>query len=326
MRENENDELEKVVILVFICLYCFNVGDNMTKIDFEIGSSTIDNFLYWINERHQIYINRFEKKLPKPWSNDPIFQQWKFTNVFRQLDKGTIALHKALRHETNIPKVIFNVWWYRLFNRQEHIENLGLLEIDEFEKLEFYMRGKTGYGGKIFTSAHMTTGVLGEEKVETYLRAAKQANENCYKVAKVCAETDSMEKVFEELLKYYMIGRFVAYEIVCDLRFTGVLQPSDYLTWANIGPGAKRGLRRLGLPDTRKEMSSLIKLYNIVRNKSMDHVQKHFLSNRQMSSLATIIIYPPFELREIEHSLCEFDKYERIRLGQGRPKQKYKGY
>ena len=39
----------------------------------------------------------------------------------------------------------------------------------------------------------------------------------------------------------------------------------------------------------------------------------------------SFIIYPPFELREIEHSLCEFDKYERIRLGQGRPKQKYKG-
>jgi len=293
----------------------------MTKIDFETGSSTIDNFLYWINERHRIYLKRFKFCQPKPWSDDPIFQQWKFTNVFRQLDKGTIALHDALRHETSIPKIIFNVWWYRLFNRQEHIENLGPIEIDEFEKLESYMKKRKEHGYKIFTSAHMTTGVLGEEKINTYLRAAKQASEDCCKVAKVCTE-GSMEKVFEELLKYYMIGRFVAYEIVCDLRFTVALQPSDHLTWVNIGPGAKRGLLRLGLPHTRGEMSSLIKLYSIVKDKSMDYIRKHFLSNRQMSR----IIYPPFELREIEHSLCEFDKYERIRLGQGRPKQKYKGY
>ena len=29
------------------------------------------------------------------------------------------------------------------------------------------------------------------------------------------------------------------------------------------------------------------------------------------------------ELRDIEHSLCEFDKYERVRLNQGAPRSKY---
>jgi hypothetical protein len=29
------------------------------------------------------------------------------------------------------------------------------------------------------------------------------------------------------------------------------------------------------------------------------------------------------EMRDIEHSLCEFDKYERVRLGQGKPRSKY---
>jgi hypothetical protein len=32
---------------------------------------------------------------------------------------------------------------------------------------------------------------------------------------------------------------------------------------------------------------------------------------------------PMLEMRDIEHSLCEFDKYERVRLGQGRPRSKY---
>ena len=33
---------------------------------------------------------------------------------------------------------------------------------------------------------------------------------------------------------------------------------------------------------------------------------------------------PKLEMREIEHCLCEFDKYERTRLGQGRPRSFYK--
>ena len=32
----------------------------------------------------------------------------------------------------------------------------------------------------------------------------------------------------------------------------------------------------------------------------------------------------PLEMRDIEHCLCEFDKYERTRLGEGRPRAKYK--
>ena len=33
---------------------------------------------------------------------------------------------------------------------------------------------------------------------------------------------------------------------------------------------------------------------------------------------------PALEMRDIEHCLCEFDKYERTRLGEGRPRAKYK--
>lgn len=29
------------------------------------------------------------------------------------------------------------------------------------------------------------------------------------------------------------------------------------------------------------------------------------------------------DMRTIEHSLCEWDKYERVRLGQGKPRSKF---
>jgi hypothetical protein len=34
--------------------------------------------------------------------------------------------------------------------------------------------------------------------------------------------------------------------------------------------------------------------------------------------------WPAWEMREVEHTLCEFDKYERARLGEGKPRGVYR--
>jgi hypothetical protein len=49
---------------------------------------------------------------------------------------------------------------------------------------------------------------------------------------------------------------FMAYEVVTDLRHTRYLRnATDIMTWANAGPGAKRGLNRLlGRTSTRRSM------------------------------------------------------------------------
>jgi ppGpp synthetase/RelA/SpoT-type nucleotidyltranferase len=44
---------------------------------------------------------------------------------------------------------------------------------------------------------------------------------------------------------------------------------------------------------------------------------------RELLNIARAEHHLDFEMREVEHSLCEFDKYERTRLGQGRPRSKY---
>ena len=67
----------------------------MPKTDFEYGSSELETFWYWINERQRIYDMRAAGQA-KPWTKDEILQQYKFTNAFRQLDRGTVALTNAL--------------------------------------------------------------------------------------------------------------------------------------------------------------------------------------------------------------------------------------
>lgn len=273
------------------------------KNNFQCGETTIEAFFAFINERHAIWCRR-ASGLPKPWTEDPVFLDWKFTNVFRELDTGTIALRRYLTEfRFTEEETFFVIVWYRLFNLADHLEDGRL---GDYQSLEKYLRGKSG---KIFTSAHMTTGVFAEDKIDTYLRAAKQAwGRRQYYVKSIAGA--SMEAAFRALKELYMVGPFVAYEIVCDLRFTTLIDPSDRMTWANVGPGAARGLRRLGLPAT---LGSMVMLLEEAPKHLGPHFKKHLAG-----------VYPPFELREIEHSLCEFDKYRRVING-GRPRQKYSG-
>ena len=83
------------------------------------------------------------------------------------------------------------------------------------------------------------------------------------------------------------------------------------MTWANPGPGAKRGLNRIHL----RELEQTVKKdqLNFEMKQLLDYSPDYLENHMQ-----------PLEMRDIEHCLCEFDKYERVRLGQGRPRAKYK--
>lgn len=52
----------------------------------DIKSDNLRTFFSFISKRHLIYKNRFVEKLEKPWTDDKILMDFKFTNVFRDLD------------------------------------------------------------------------------------------------------------------------------------------------------------------------------------------------------------------------------------------------
>lgn len=285
--------------------------------DIKFGTVDITDLAAWINERHNIYLKK-EAGEPKPWTTDKIMQQYKFTNAFRQLDKGTVALRNMLKGKNATHSLIFfNICWYRLFNWYEHATELGF--VYDFTDLERYINLRHSKGKKIFTGAHMTTGVAFESKHISYLRAAREAWDRRIEFANFIHENQSMEAVFEKLLELYMVGRFIAYELVCDLRFTLLENAPDKCTWANLGPGAQRGLKRLGLPYETQEqgLTSMRLIYERLLGQLLN--EPAILSKEVMNASV------PFELREVEHSLCEFDKYCRVQFGEGRPRAKYAG-
>jgi len=295
----------------------------MPKNDFQPGSSSLEDFFKFINARHDIWVRRFVLEEPKPWTEEPIFLDYKFTNVFRQLDTGTIALRRLLALQSwdyhpnwnveekrqNDQQLIWTLCWYRLFNLDIHAYHwIDKKRIPSLRDLLSYVQQRDNDGLKVFTSAHLTTSELARDKIDTYSDAVESAWNYRSEVLDAARTWNTLESVFEPLKKIKCVGPFVAYEIICDLRFTKILNnAADINSWANVGPGAKRGLERLGMTPV---VSSMIALWGL----------------RQDRCSSNVLNAPvPFELREIEHSLCEFDKYERVRTGVGRPRQRYKG-
>jgi len=126
--------------------------------------------------------------------------------------------------------------------------------------------------------------------------------------------SNRMETVCTHLKELYMGGKFLAYELACDLRFTKLLdKATDTQTFANLGPGAQRGLKRLGMPhkNQKEGCQSMRELYDVLAT----HCISYHILNAPW----------PFELREVEHCLCEFDKYQRTKNGEGHPRSKYPG-
>ena len=272
-------------------------------------------FLYWINERHSIYLKR-DAGEPWPWTADPILQEYKFTNVFRQLDRVTKAWTNYYEEHVDAPytEIFRNLMVFRMFNWPLTYAALGGWRKRPLhpDKMKAALHQRRAAGKQVFTGAYIiTNNGLRESKIDLVCDAIAAANARAASLILSIRKVNTLEHATQQLATLPMVGDFIAYELVTDLRHTSVLhKATDIMTWANPGPGARRGLNRIhGRP------------------------VKHRLNKYQAIDEMLALLYkvdeavepyvPALEMRDIEHSLCEFDKYMRVKLGEGRPRSKY---
>jgi hypothetical protein len=280
-----------------------------------LRAAPVSLFWYWINERHNIYLRRSRGE-PKPWTDDDIFKDYKFTNVFRELDRGTVWLRENFLepHHSDDPELLlFNVAWYRMFNLWTTGQLLGWQTNWWSDQVKTTLHAAALHDERVFTNAHIVWSEEGRSKIDAVVDYATAIWNDRNKLAKLSLQGQSLALTFNLLIDYRGIGNFIAYEIVTDLRHTRVLGNAfDIDSWANLGPGAKRGLQRLDMPckNQMEGLSSMRELLRQANGRCFENIGSHV---------------PSLELRDIEHSLCEFDKYCRVKFGEGTPRMTYNG-
>lgn len=283
----------------------------------ELDSEQVKRFFQFIEERHNIFLRR-QAGDSWPWTKDKILQTYSFCNVFRELDTVTCWIRENFREPyANHKNLWFAMAMSRLINWHPTLEEIGFPKTWDADRVAKIMRRRQKLGKKVFTGAYILTGGLGGTKID----------QTVYKILDplfhsppefLSPRKDTLKSIWEQFTQRTGIGAFIAYEIVTDLRHTRYLNRApDIMTWANAGPGAKRGIERmLGVFVHRKERTgeeSRSSIDYLSRMRELLSVSEKHLPKQ----------FPRLEMRDIEHCLCEFDKYERVRLGQGRPRAKY---
>ena len=83
------------------------------------------DFFNFCKEREKIRIKR-EKNDPSPWSDDVIFQNGRFLNVFREDDRVSRSiLNFAGRYKDDLPLLIQALFFARWCNKQEVIDSIS---------------------------------------------------------------------------------------------------------------------------------------------------------------------------------------------------------
>jgi hypothetical protein len=272
-----------------------------------------ERFLYWIMERRAIHKKR-ERGLLRPWTDDEVLQTVWFTNPYREEDKTTVWFRNYVRKPLkDADSVLMATVIFRWFNRIPTgiaLWNHDLLtRWDERKAIETLERMPP----PIFTGAYMIKAGNGPPgcKIGNVCRSITPLWNDRAMLVQTCKDTNSLKAIWDKLRFYKHLGGFMAYEIVCDLRYTHLLcDATDVNTWANMGPGARRGMNRLLGRDVEAPLSQREWLVEAIR---------------LLVDVRKLRLKPKMELREVEHANCEWDKYERALWKQGKLKRKYNG-
>jgi hypothetical protein len=254
--------------------------------------SQIMNFWEFTRERIAIYEARREGK-PWPWTNDLVLQRYYFCNIFREWDRTTIWFRENVRdylqdsNEIILATIIFR-WFNRIEIGKVLLDNHLLTEWNS-DKAKELLRGTS----PIVTGAFIVKTPVNMNKLDGVcwcidnMWRAKQTVQDS-----ILAFPNALEWQWRALQNWSHMGPFMAYEVVTDLRHTKFGRYAhDIYTWANPGPGAKRGLLYI-FPET---------VGPGVRK--VEQMQKLLYA-----ATAAIPNYP-MEMRDIEHALCEYAKY-----------------
>lgn len=224
-----------------------------------------DEFWAFAWERERIREKR-EMGLNPPFSDDPRLRDYWFPNLRRMDDPTTVWLHGALLGPlTEPPEIVLATVAFRLFGSQE----AGEAMLPMFLGPGYHEAGllaavgplKAPFNGHL--SRHLRSGTLAAAAATC---EAIEASDGLWHLLRGA----SLREAVRALRAVPGIGPELAYEIVCDLRWTPVLQDApDKLSWAlpsrsaveavgSLQERELRSTRRLDRQETVAAMRALL--------------------------------------------------------------------
>ncbi len=288
--------------------------------------SRAEAFFAFMVERERIRLHK-EAGAPRPWTDDEILDTYKFTNVRRENDRTSREFHtfykQHVKDTTRWDEILLNCGIARYFGRSEFLLSLGWQKTFNPDKIIRHAQKRKADGKKVFTGAYVITnqGISApkEEVVVNHFLVGLSDKAELL-VTGIGMNENKWEKFIGQMMTLNGFGGsgFMAKEVTLDLIMATNWIPSDWNTWSPSGPGARRGAARVTGIDDPKSPSGMIYF------RSAEKTLKIMLELYELRGKLWPATFTPLRLTDIQFQLCEFDKYERVRLGQGRPRSRYR--
>jgi len=284
----------------------------------KVCIKNLKGFYKWIYKRHKIYRLKSKGK-PWPWTQDLILQEYKFTNVYRKLDRTSQWMIRYIIESDDYPRLQDKVWGClisRINNNLETFDYCGVPLRKEFKPKKFQrkMEEYKAKGNRVFTNAHITCqSNLKRTRIENYIEIVSRLKtgwKEIWKSIKGFAKEEDWEGCFKFIKTLYGFGGFTSYEVCIDMVYAEVFPDSVRDTFANPGPGCEFGIETI-YPN-RKYIS-----YNDAMRRLTDRQNKYF------KKFGLKHKGPKLTIQDIEFALCEWGKYWKIKHGVGKARMRY---
>ena len=278
--------------------------------------SEVDDLWRFIVERDRVYVRRASGR-PAPWTDDPIIAGNHFTNVHRWRDPGTqwIAWHVLDMEITDPDDLLFILVAYRTLNRVATFERFGFPPRDPRLAWEWVaeLNRARELGWKVGSRRHQTS-------LARTSMSLRWLAERDYADA-VWSAIDGVEAV-GRLTRVNGLGPFYAIQVVADQLTVGgsklgLAMGDDPATSLAVGSRSALHILMGGIDPT-------ILVPNDQSGWRRSLARQWRLSDEERDALRELHQSQPAELSfplthvDIEHSLCEWNRYHKLTIGDPR--------
>lgn len=282
---------------------------------------SMPSLLYFVWEREVIRIIK-SRGAERPWTKDPVLDKYKFTNIRRRDDR----VSRWIIDNVIVPNDQRQDLWFillitRLINWPPTLQYLIEQDIlfrsaGDFNPVQFSdaVESFKATGGKVYSGAYMVYPTKMDPGGVKSLAIARHiilpALDIGYEIDHVLfTDEPKIEDFVRELSGSFGISTFMAGQVAADLTYCPQLgEAVDLYTYAPIGPGSSRGL-------------------NYLLNRAPNAGWTTETFNRELIKIREQIIkqigITDLTLHDVQNIMCEYSKYCRTVLGEGKPKTTY---
>ena len=211
-----------------------------------------DSFWRFAAERLAVFYRRLDDPVG-PWTTDPILRTYRFTNVYRAADRVSQYLIRNIQYDPDRSQepteVFFRTLLFKIFNKIETWESLETAHgpitwasID-LNALDTTLSDMIERGRTIYSAAYiMPAPAFGQKrKHSNHLRLIAKMMDD--RLADRLRQLPDLQSVYERILAYPGLGRFLAFQYAIDLNYSSLLDFSES-EFVVAGPGALDGISK----------------------------------------------------------------------------------